>query len=932
MGGGNFMRPLKLIMSAFGPYAREVEIDMQKLGENGLYLITGDTGAGKTTIFDAVSFALYGEASGQNRLSSMFRSKYAEPDTPTEVRLDFEYGGKVYKIRRNPQYERPSKKGGGMTLHNANAELTYPSEDDIIPYTVTSNREVTKAVENLLGINKNQFSQIVMLAQGDFMHLLFEDAKKRKEIFRKLFKTEYYQRFQERLSDETKNIRKKYETASESIKRYINGIVCTDDSTFAVDVQCAKNDEMTDAEVIRLIEKLLEKDNDTSENLMNVLCEVEDEIETVSKLIVRLEEWQKRAEELRKTEKLFNENIPLLEQLKADFERQSGGQSEIEEADREIILTDAELKNYDKLENQQKRFAYSQRELENIRVCIDKSDSEISSISENVNKYNTEMSSLENAGEQREKLVHEFEFVKIEMNALDELKSGIEEYRKWSRKLKTAHDKYQQAYLYAEQIRTEYNNKNKAFLDEQAGILASSLESGKKCPVCGSTEHPEPARCSENPPSEAELEIIQSELENADATVKKLSEEAGAINTETSIIGNKVKENALKIFGEYDRENIVKRISERYKETDIKVNMLESRIRTEEERIERKKWLSDYIPELQKKIQNKSAELNELKTKAVSAEILNNELYKEINLLRDSLKFENRKKILEYRQMLINKKNEIKIAVSKAENAYRDCERKHIELSGKINQLKLQQTESEDIDVESKREYKKNLTEKRKNIINQQKELHSRLAVNSEILKNMRFESDNYSKLEEKLRWLKDLSDTANGNVNGKDKITLEVYIQMSYFDRIIQRANSRFIVMTDGQYELKRREEAYDKRGKSGLELNVIDHYNGTERSVCTLSGGEAFMASLSLALGLSEEIQCSAGGVQLDTMFVDEGFGSLDEETLSQAMKAISNLADGNRLVGIISHVAELKNKIDKQIVVRKDKSGGSCVEVIS
>ncbi len=931
MGGGNFMRPLKLIMIAFGPYAGEVEIDMQKLGRNGLYLIAGDTGAGKTTIFDAISFALYGEASGQNRLSSMLRSKYAEPDIPTEVRLDFEYGGKVYKIRRNPQYERPSKKGSGMTLHNANAELIYPSEDDIIPYSVTSNREVTKAVENLLGINKNQFSQIVMLAQGDFMQLLFEDAKKRKEIFRKLFKTEYYQRFQERLSNETKNIKNEYDIVSESIKRHINGIVCTYDSIFAVDVQCAKNSGMTDTEVIRLIEKIIAEDNIIAERFSNSFNEVEDELETVSKLIVRFEEWQKRDEELRKTEKLFNENIPLLEQLKADFEKQSERQSEIEEADREIILIDAELENYDKLENQQKRLVDLQRELENIKVRIDKTNYEISGISENIDRYSTEMGSIENAGEQREKLMYELESVKIEMNALNELKSGIEEYRKWSKKLKTAQDKYQQAYLYAEQIRTEYNCKNKIFLDEQAGILASSLENGKKCPVCGSTEHPEPAKCSENAPSETELKIIQSELENADITVKKFSEESGAIKTEIIFIGNNVKESALKIFGEYDRENIVRRVSEKYKEADIKINILENGIKTEEKRIERKKWLSDYIPELHRKFQNKSVELNELKTKAVSAEILNNEINKEINLLKDSLKFENRKKALAYRQMLINKKNEIKIAVNRSENVYRDCERKHIELNSKINQLKLQQTELEDYDIESKIEYKKNLVEERNEIMNQQKELHSRITVNSKILKNIRFEANNYSKIEEKLRWLKDLSDTANGNVNGKDKITLEVYVQMSYFDRIIARANSRFIVMSDGQYELKRREEAYDKRGKSGLELDVIDHYNSTERSVCTLSGGEAFMASLSLALGLSEEIQCSAGGIQLDTMFVDEGFGSLDEETLNQAMKAISNLADGNRLVGIISHVAELKNRIDKQIVVHKDKSGGSCVEVI-
>lgn len=925
------MRPLKLVMSAFGPYAGRVEIDMEKLGENGLYLITGDTGAGKTTIFDAISFALYGEASGQNRLTSMFRSKYAEPDTPTEVRLDFEYGGKVYKIRRNPKYERPSKRGDGVVTENAKAELIYPAKDDIIPYAVTSDKDVTKAVENLLGINKDQFSQIVMLAQGDFMRLLFEDAKKRKEIFRKLFKTEYYQRFQERLSEEAKNIQKKYDTASESIKQYINGISCMPDNILYDNIQQAKRGEMTDEVIIGLIKRLLTNDNNTAENLKNNFDAVEKELETVKKLIIQFEEKQKLVQELQKTEKLFNENIPVLSQLKEDFEKQYERQSEIESADREITLIDAELENYNKLENQQKRLVTSQKELENIKVGIKKADSEISVISESIKKYSDEMSSLEDAGEQKERLSHELESVKLSMQVLDELKSSLEEYKKQSRKLKTAQDKYQQASLSAEQLRTEYNNKNKAFLDEQAGILASSLEKDKKCPVCGSIEHPEPAKCSENAPSEAELKKIKSELDIADKIAQKLSEDAGELKTKTGVIGEKVKENAVKIFGEYNRENIIEKISERYRESGSKINELESMISAEEKRIARKKQLSVYIPELQKKFQDKSDELNALKTKAVSAEALNNELFKEITSLKSSLKFESRKKASEYKQMLINKKNEIKESVKRAENAYRDCERKQTELKGKINQLKSQQTESENIDIESKREYRKNLTEKRNNIINQQKEIHSRIMINSEILKNIQLESDNYTKLEEKLKWVKDLSNTANGSINGKDKITLEVYIQMSYFDRIIARANSRFIVMTDGQYDLKRREEAYDKRGKSGLELNVIDHYNGTERSVCTLSGGEAFMASLSLALGLSEEIQCSAGGIQLDTMFVDEGFGSLDEETLNQAMKAISNLADGNRLVGIISHVAELKNKIDKQIVVRKDKSGGSCAEIV-
>ncbi|MDE5854475.1 MAG: SMC family ATPase, partial [Ruminococcus sp.] len=688
------MRPLKLVMSAFGPYAGRVEIDMEKLGKNGLYLITGDTGAGKTTIFDAISFALYGEASGQNRLNSMFRSKYAEPYTMTEVCLDFEYGGEVYKIRRNPKHECLTKKSGGkLVSKSAGAEMIYPAKDGIIPYTITSDKEVTNAVENLLGINKDQCSQIVMLAQGDFMRLLFEGAKKRKEIFRKLFKTEYYQRFQEKLLEETNNIQKKYDTASESIKQYINGISCMSDNILYNNIQQAKRGKMTDSGVIRLIEKLLTNDNNIDENLKSNFDAVEKELETVSKLIVQFEEKQKLIQELQKTEKLFNNNIPVLSQLKADFEKQSGRQSEIESADCEITLIDAELENYEKLENQQKRLVTSKKELENIRVSIKNAESEISVISESIKKCSDEMNSLEDAGEQKERLLHEHESVRLSMQMFDELKFSLEDYGKCKRKLKTAQDKYQKASVSAEQIRAEYNNKNKAFLDEQAGILASSLEKGKKCPVCGSTEHPEPAKCSENAPSETELKKIKSELDIADKLVQKLSEDAGELKTKTNVIGERVKEKAVKIFGEYNRENIIKRISERYKESESKINGLESMISTEEKRISHKRQLSCYIPELQKKFQDKSDEFNELKTKAVSAEVLNNELSKEIDLLKSSLKFESRKKATEYKQMLINKKNEIKESINRAENAYRDCERKQTELNGKINQLKSQHTE-----------------------------------------------------------------------------------------------------------------------------------------------------------------------------------------------------------------------------------------------
>ena len=275
--------------------------------------------------------------------------------------------------------------------------------------------------------------------------------------------------------------------------------------------------------------------------------------------------------------------------------------------------------------------------------------------------------------------------------------------------------------------------------------------------------------------------------------------------------------------------------------------------------------------------------------------------------------------------------SEMKEAFDKAQNALSESDKKIAGYTSSIKELTKQLSSDCDLDKEEETKKKTEITEKKTADDAVAKVLHSRIESNTQVLANIRAKVGDLDALEKRYTWLKALSNTANGNISGKEKVMLETYIQMTYFDRIIARANTRFMIMSGGQYELKRRKEAENNRSQSGLDLDVIDHYNGTERSVKTLSGGESFKASLSLALGLSDEIQASAGGVKLDTMFVDEGFGSLDEESLDQAMKALLSLADGNRLVGIISHVADLKNRIDKQIVVIKEKSGGSKANIV-
>lgn len=822
-----------------------------------------------------------------------------------------------------------------MTEESASAEMFYPAKEGEEPRIVTSDDNVTKAVRNLLGIDKNQFSQIVMLAQGDFMKLLFEGAKERQDIFRKLFKTEYFQRFQERLLENTKSVKQEYEMAYKGIRQRVESIACEPENKLYESVQQAKHEELPDMEITNIVEQLLSKDKDIYSALEYSFVETEKELDSVKELITKFEEKQKLLGRLHEKEKLYEENKTVFVQLKEECEKQLARKPEIEAAEREILSIESELEKYDKLESKQKRLIESQKNLSSAESSIKKIESEISVISENIEKLNAEINSLDDAGQNREKYVNELNTAEEIAKQLDELKLELKSLNKLKKELETAQKKYQLASDDTDILRTKYNLKNKAFLDEQAGILAASLKEGEKCPVCGSTSHPKLAKCSESAPSEAELKEMKSELEASEGNLDGLSKKAGELKAKAEVSDEKLQINAEKILAGYDRdrrESINEKISEKYTQNEKTISELESKVKEEEKRILRRQQLAKEIPEQQEKLKNRSEKLNGSKNSAVSFKTINAELTNEIDDIRSSLKFESKEKAVQYKKELIHMKNSIKEGIEKAEKLYRQCESKQNELGGEIQQLRSQQTESENIDIVSRRAEEKSLTEKRSNILSQQNEIHSRIAVNSDILKNIRHELKYYAELGEKYQWLKDLSDTANGRISGKDRVTLEVYVQMSYFNKVIERANSRFIVMTDGQYELKRRESSDDRRNKSGLELNVIDHYNGTERSVCTLSGGEAFMASLSLALGLSEEIQCSAGGIQLDTMFIDEGFGTLDEETLNQAMKAISNLAEGNRLVGIISHVAELKDRVDKQIIVRKEKSGGSYVEIVS
>ncbi|MDB7862934.1 SbcC/MukB-like Walker B domain-containing protein, partial [Intestinimonas butyriciproducens] len=489
---------------------------------------------------------------------------------------------------------------------------------------------------------------------------------------------------------------------------------------------------------------------------------------------------------------------------------------------------------------------------------------------------------------------------------------------------------YKKASEASEEATADYEAKNRAFLDEQAGIIAETLENGKPCPVCGSLEHPCIAHKSAKAPTEAQLKRAK---ENADKARKAAEDLSGKCKEAKGILDAKKAETeklAKELWQSVAFEDAENKLPEEQKVVSAEIAALDTTL--SEKKVSRRSELAESLPKIEMSLTERDKDITARNTTLEADKASLSEKKKQRDAAKESLRFDSIAEAQRKSDALGKTVSEMKKAYDNAQSALTDSDKKIAGYKASITELSKQLSSDCDLDKESETKKKVELSKKRTSDDDAAKVLHARIESNTKVLANIQVKVGDLDTLEKRYTWLKALSNTANGNISGKEKVMLETYIQMTYFDRIIARANTRFMIMSGGQYELKRRKEAENNRSQSGLDLDVIDHYNGTERSVKTLSGGESFKASLSLALGLSDEIQASAGGVKLDTMFVDEGFGSLDDESIDQAMKALLSLVDGNRLVGIISHVADLKNRIDKQIVVTKEKSGGSKANIVT
>lgn len=1095
------MRPLKLTISAFGPYAGRTELNLEELGTSGLYLISGDTGAGKTTIFDAIAFALYGEASGRSREPGMFRSKYAEPGTPTEVEMTFAYAGKRYTVRRNPEYLRPARRGDGVVLQRAEAELVLPGGR-----LVTKVREVNEKVREIIGLDYDQFSQIAMIAQGDFLKLILADTRERQAIFREIFRTGPYQVFQERLKAESGKLRAECEKAREGVSQYIQGIQCGAESPLRAQAEMARAGKMPVEEVMEALRALLAEDEGAEADIEDQMRGVDEGLEKANVLLGQAEELRRARSRLDETEKeraAFEEQLCMVEK---ELEQQERRRPYAETLTRQAAALEEQLPRYQEMEEQKNgreaavreraEAAEKQRTAEERRQAVIREletlqaeKDSLEHAGENYERLSGELSraeekrknlqetgrqaesctalrkAVEEAGreaaeqkalrrsleaqgeslkierEERSKLYRELESAPAErerisaareraereQRELRRLQEAFQEYGQRSRDLEAARAAYRSLAAEADQAGEEYRQWNRAFLDGQAGILAQTLAEGQPCPVCGSREHPFPAEQASGAPTEAQVEEARERFQRSQDAAAAASREAGKQSGSVKAMGTSLLEQAgvyveIPALGELgaqlasayeQRETSLQKLAAEEKENRAELQKreklkeeleemeqrerrleeeqrqraallsgaegrqrslegqllqqeesltkrlqalkpgasasaapvllaeererlqgersgLQRQLHEEQKKMQRKEELSRMIPLREQEKSRAEEEISAWKQREMEAGSREKAAGEQIARLGARLAFESRLEAEEQIAKLKEEQRSLAGAMEQAREKKGEAEKSLSALEGRRNQLRELLERGAAIDSEQEQAKKEALTEKREQLNLAQKSLHARLTANREALKNIGKKSAELQKLEYRWSWVQSLSNTANGNLAGKEKIMLETYIQTAYFERIIRRANVRFMVMSGGQYELKRRTEPSGARSQSGLDLDVIDHYNGTERSVRTLSGGESFQASLSLALGLSDEIQSAAGGIRLDTMFVDEGFGSLDEESLQQAIRALSSLTEGNRLVGIISHVAELKDKIEKQILVKKDRAGGSRAEI--
>ncbi|MDR1101844.1 MAG: SMC family ATPase [Clostridiales bacterium] len=858
------MKPLKLTMSAFGSYASEETLDFTALGENGLYLITGETGAGKTTIFDAISFALFGEASGPARDKyQMLRSDFADEKAKTFVELDFTSGNNLYHIKRS------IKKTG------QDVELTLPDGT-----AMSGDRNIKGKIAEIVGLDRDQFAQIVMIAQNDFLHFLQSGTDERVKILRRIFNTDSLKYLQESLKSHAKQVSDNLEMTRRDFVRN--------------EVDPYKRDEQFAAWEVQI-----KTDKATLAEHNNRLTEYDKKRTELAAKIAVAEELAKKFVDLEATYAALQEHQAKSDEIKLLSESRKRG---------EIALR--KVKPFaDKANEMIKQYNATQAALDKA-----KSDEEVATTElDSAKKALTELPPLVDTQKNFDKLKHEWETETVKFEKLKALKAEYFEITTKQKALETLQSEFEVWNTDFNLLDEKYKKANELFLRSQAGILAAGLIDGEPCPVCGSARHPAPTKLSESNVTEMELKQAKEAVEKSQNKRGKKADECAALKSEIETLIKRFIADLSAIIPKVTWDTAGELLYNEFTQVQTTVNEMTISKQNDEKQLAELTANWDNVTKRKTEAETAySAALTlvrERKAREEEQQKLRDQTQKDYtNSLNDNGFVDE----TAYSSALVEEEE-----LSDMVRQLADYEKTGEQLMRDVSRLKGETSDKEKPDLDKlveKADAMKKITDE---LREEHDEVKSRIEKITLVLVELRKSADTFVKLEKKYAAVKQLSDTANG------RLDFETYAQTAYFENILRAANLRLKLMSQSRYTLLRKTDSEDRRSKTGLELEVLDSYTGKVRSANSLSGGESFMASLSLALGLSDVVQQSAGGIQLDAMFVDEGFGALDAEVLELAVRTLSDMA-GKRVIGIISHVAELSERIEKQVRVEKTTSG--------
>lgn len=875
------MKPIQLVLSAFGPYVKRTVIDFSALGEEGLFLIAGDTGAGKTTIFDAISFALYGEASGgkEKRKSKSFHSDYVSDQTETYVELTFRHRGETWWIRRNLEYQRPSKKkkDGMETTTRQAADAQMRNEDT--GEEILRMDDVNRRVRELLGLTQDQFTQTVMIAQGDFLKILTASSDERKKLFRDLFHTNLYVDLQSRLQEKNR--------ACADEQKALEQVILSAEGKIDPEAEFAEREillsycgqiQHTDA-LCALLARLIEQEKAAQEQAKKEKKEAADQI---GALIAAVTEGER-----------VNRDFADWESKKARLAALTAGQGEIDA--RRAAL--AAARRAQQLETDEALMRRTRRDMDAQRAALSDAQAALEQAEKALPEAETRMKEAESRGGEIHALLAQAKQMEDCLPVLGEverLKAALDTQKRELQRLTADSSRAQAAYTAAQ---------NSYYLS-QAGLLARELKAGQPCPVCGSTAHPCPAQIT---PETVTRQALEQAAQRRETAEKAQSDAATRLAANRAALDEREDRlRALKIGADETQQRLAARIDAAHQAA-----------------VDRQREIDAARSAYQT--------LDKRKTAAQSAV---DAAQKQLAALEKDLRAQT--EAFEQKRAAHGFEDEASYRLAKRTNA--DIERLDREIRDFDEQKRTLATQTHELEDKLSGRQKADLTalqnrraaalDRQAKAENAEKAMVRKLTLHESAEREIRQANAAIQKKRGKWQIIQELYTCCAGIAAGnpRAKLTFEAYVQQYYFRFVVAAANKRLTRLTDGMFTLRVMREAANRVSQSGLDLEVLDRSTGQARDVSTLSGGESFLASLALALGLSDAVQSQSGQIRMDAMFIDEGFGSLDENALRSSIDVLLELADGKRLIGIISHVQELEERIDKQIVVTKTPNGST------